>query len=233
MGCVYKLSFPNGKAYIGVTVREMSLRWRRHVYCSKNKEYQQPVHRAINKYGHENVVISFLYENIDDDFLFDLEVEEIRKAKETGLILYNMTSGGDGVSGYVLNEADRKKISSSLLGNTRTLGRKWTEEERLKRAANRKPISEETRQKLSTASTGKQACLGKTHSEEAKKLMSQNRTGSLNANSKLSEEQVIEIRKLLAQGKMHKEIAPLYGITTGTVSGIATKRLWSSVPDLD
>lgn len=230
MGVVYKLTFPNGKAYIGITVRPMETRWLQHVRCSKNKKYQQPVHRAINKYKPENVKISLLHSGVEGTLLQSLEIEEIKAAKDSGQILYNMTVGGEGVIGYVHTNEDKAKISASLLGNQRTKGRVWSDKERQNRAENRVPISESTRQKLRDALKARPVRKGFQHSEKVRKAMSDGRTGSKNARAILDESSVSKIKLLICQDYMLKDIAELFGVSSGIISRICTDRAWSHVP---
>lgn len=50
--------------------------------------------------------------------------------------------------------------------------------------------------------------------------------GALDGNSKLSVAQVIEIRRLIADGVRAKSIAKHFGVAPSTVSGIKNGRLW-------
>lgn len=52
--------------------------------------------------------------------------------------------------------------------------------------------------------------------------------GSRNYNAKLTEEMVIEIRKLIADGFTHKEIADMFNVSRATISNVAT-RSWQHV----
>jgi hypothetical protein len=53
------------------------------------------------------------------------------------------------------------------------------------------------------------------------------RIGSKNFNSKLTENDVIEIKKLLSKGELsQKEIAKKFGVAPGHISGINTGRKW-------
>lgn len=56
-------------------------------------------------------------------------------------------------------------------------------------------------------------------------------SGELNASAKLSQSQVDEIRKLLAEGHTTVEIGRRYGVTQACISHIATGRTWRTVHD--
>ena len=53
--------------------------------------------------------------------------------------------------------------------------------------------------------------------------------GSQNKSSKLTEENVLEIRSLLGQGAYHKNLAEIYGVATSTISRIAQGKKWTHV----
>ncbi len=92
-------------------------------------------------------------------------------------------------------------------------GRKHTTEERIKRSEKIKG--------------DKNGMYGKHHTNEAKKSMSEKRRGENSPTHKLTEEQVIEIRKLLKEGKYYQwEIAEMYGVKEITISNINTGRNW-------
>lgn len=54
MGCLYKLTFPDGKAYIGITTGTATERFSEHVYWAR-KGRTYCVNAAIRKYGHDSV----------------------------------------------------------------------------------------------------------------------------------------------------------------------------------
>lgn len=56
------------------------------------------------------------------------------------------------------------------------------------------------------------------------------RSGERNVNARLSDADVLAIRRLRAKGKSLREIGERFGIADTTVSGIALKRAWKHVP---
>jgi hypothetical protein len=54
-----------------------------------------------------------------------------RKDNGTG-VLYNLTDGGEGVSGWVASSETKNKMSTAHMGNTYCLGHKWSPEHRAK-----------------------------------------------------------------------------------------------------
>ena len=112
--------------------------------------------------------ILILKQNLTEEESFRHEVYMIavfgRKDLGTG-ILHNRTNGGDGVSGAVVSDETRRKMSEALKG---------------------KPRSKEIRRKISEAHKGK------THSEKSRRNMSESQKGktfSEETKRKLSESQ--------------------------------------------
>ena len=146
--------------------------------------------------------ILILKQNLTEEESFRHEVYMIavfgRKDLGTG-ILHNRTNGGDGVSGAVVSDETRRKMSEALKGKPRSkeIRRKISEAHKGKTHSEKsrrnmsesqkgKTISEETKRKLSEAKKGK------THSEETKRKLSEAKKGktfSEEHNRKLSESQ--------------------------------------------
>jgi predicted GIY-YIG superfamily endonuclease len=113
VGSIYKIEFPNGKYYIGLTGRSLEQRQKEHKICAKNGD-TKCLYNALRKY---NMVDTFELIEIDTAYT----VEELCE-KEIGYILsynsyymdgngYNMTYGGEGFNGYVYTEEDNRKNS--------------------------------------------------------------------------------------------------------------------------
>ena len=113
-GYIYKIVFPNGKHYIGLTTISLERRRSQHKCCAKNINNTQYLYNALRK-----------YEMVDTFELIEIDtadtLEELCK-KENDYILdynsyytggcgYNMTSGGEGTNGYVFTEEDNQKNS--------------------------------------------------------------------------------------------------------------------------
>jgi group I intron endonuclease len=127
------------------------------------------IERAIKKYGKKNFakeIVEFCNEE-------NWEEREIYWIKEKNTYYpngYNLTHGGEGGFGKIMNEEARKKISDSKKGKPAwNKGKKgiYSEKSLLKMSISQsgKIISEETRKKISEANTGRP----KTE-EELKKL---------------------------------------------------------------
>jgi hypothetical protein len=112
-GSIYKIQFPNGKHYIGLTTTSLEQRTKEHKCCAKNGN-AKCLYNALRK-----------YEMVDTFELIEIDtadtLEELCE-KEIGYIIeynshymngngYNMTFGGEGTNGYVYTEDDRQKMS--------------------------------------------------------------------------------------------------------------------------
>jgi len=115
-GSIYKIVFPNGKHYIGLTTTSLKQRRKEHKRCAKNGD-SRCLYNALRKY---DMVDTFELVEIDtSDTLEELCEKEIGYIIEYNSYYmnengYNMTSGGDGTTGYVFTEEDKEQISESL-----------------------------------------------------------------------------------------------------------------------
>lgn len=150
---------------------------------AKNKHLKNKLNK-IQEAGLQPI-IEFPKKNISDAEAILLEIELIAKYgridKKTGT-LCNWTDGGDGTSGYKHKDETKKLFSKQRKGKPQT-------PKQYEANCGRKPISEETRLKMSLANKGharhtpeqiaklKQFNLGSKRTEETKKLMSLQRKG--------------------------------------------------------
>lgn len=105
----------NGKVYIGKTIN-----WKRrelgHKHSAKNPKYH--FGRALRKYGWENFEIICLIDDVPEEDLDDLETEYIKLYNSNNPAFgYNLTKGGEGVSGYEFTEEQRQALSHSHIKN--------------------------------------------------------------------------------------------------------------------
>ena len=115
-GTIYRLVFPNNKCYIGQTHYTIEERFKLHYRDSKNGS-QYPVHRAIIKYGKDNV-IKELIDTVNIECQKTLDDLEIKYIKEYDSLSkngkgYNQNEGGGGNIGYKFNEEQRKNASAA------------------------------------------------------------------------------------------------------------------------
>tara|TARA_R110002074_G_scaffold100539_1_gene217183 strand:- start:6009 stop:7031 length:1023 start_codon:yes stop_codon:yes gene_type:complete len=114
VGSIYKIVFPNGKHYIGLTSRSLEDRQKEHKWSVKSGNYNNLVYRALTKY---EMVDTFELVEIDTaDTLEELCEKEIGYIQEYNSYYmdgngYNMTLGGEGFNGYIRTEEDNRKNS--------------------------------------------------------------------------------------------------------------------------
>lgn len=111
---IYCAISPSGKRYIGQTNRDVTTRWREHVYDAfdPNKDQCKALNRAIRKYGADQFRIRVVAYTLPW-FLDDLEAELILALNSVVPCGYNIKLGG---SSGQHNEATKEKIRCALLG---------------------------------------------------------------------------------------------------------------------
>lgn len=153
MGCLYKIDFPNGKSYVGISSVNAEYRFR--IHCQAKRKSK--VSDAIKEYGITLSSVGTLVIADDWNYLCDLERKAIISYKTKFPHGYNMTDGGNGVCGLQISEATKEKLSLKLKGNKHTLGYVPTLETRAKISAAGKgrKHSEQTKLKIGAAHKGK------------------------------------------------------------------------------
>lgn len=159
---VYMHRFPNGKVYIGITKQPVDERWR------NGEGYKaQLVHRAIEKYGWDNIEHIVLASCLSKKDAEDMEIRLIKDFKSTCPEFgYNVENGGNCVGTHseetkrkiadsnrrrVISEETRKKQSVSHKGAIMPDSAK----EKLRAIMLGRVVSDDTRAKMSAASKGR------------------------------------------------------------------------------
>ena len=114
IGSIYKIVFPNGKHYIGLTLQSLTQRYYEHKCGAKNITNTRVLYKALRKY---DMADTFELIEVDTaetiDELCEKEIEYIQiynsyYKNENG---YNMTLGGEGNHGYVFTDEVKQKMS--------------------------------------------------------------------------------------------------------------------------
>ena len=122
-GYIYKIVFPYGKHYIGLTSRSLEERQTEHKRSAQNGDTRY-LFNALRCY---DMVDTFELIEIDTaDTPEELSEKEIKYILEYNSYYndgngYNMTYGGEGTNGYVFTEEDRQKMSESAKNYFATL----------------------------------------------------------------------------------------------------------------
>ena len=111
-GLIYKIEFPNGKNYIGLTTTSLEQRKREHNCCAKNGD-TKCLYNALRKYDMVDIfkliqidTANTIEELCEKEKKYIIEYNSYYQNKNG----YNMTHGGEGTTGYVFTEDDNKKI---------------------------------------------------------------------------------------------------------------------------
>lgn len=157
---IYRLTNKvNGKVYIGVT-NNLKKRMREHSYALND----YLISKAIRKYGWESFTCEVIDQtNIEREAYEVLEPRHIAEHHSNDpSIGYNLTEGGQGMTGYVFSEETRRKMREAKIG------KKQDSESIRKRAESLKgrTVSKDTRRKISEKLKGNQNFSGKTVSED-------------------------------------------------------------------
>lgn len=155
----------------------------------------------------------------------------IRKIAEANLGNKNAL-GNKSMLGKKHTDEARERISASRIGKPTFLGKKHTEEAKEKIAASKignkvwlgKTHTEETKAKIGAASKGRK------HDEESLNKIKAASTGVNNPRSKLTEQQVREIKSKYVKGVYDSiKLAAEYGVSSGLIRGIVSGKVWSHI----
>jgi len=95
------------KLYVGATSKGFALRWGQHLSLARSGS-SSVFHKAIRKYGAKEFKLIESIQCQDTESMFKLEIEKIKEINSICPSGYNLTFGGEGVSGC---EQTRKKQS--------------------------------------------------------------------------------------------------------------------------
>lgn len=167
----------NKKQYVGITKFSIEERFLQHTRRGFI------LTEAIKKYGKDNFYIDLIEEVESAERAYELEQYYIKEYSTKVPNGYNLTDGGDGLYGVIIDDEDRKrrsKVMKKLHKEKRTgmHGKKHSEDTRKKMSISGKNIpkpwlsgrvlSEESKQKI------REKHLGKSLSEETRKKISEN-----------------------------------------------------------
>lgn len=198
---------------------------------SSAPRYNYPLYSAIRKYGVSNFTFEVI-ENFDTEE-DSLVAEEwwIAYLKSIGAILYNLTNGGEGISGRPHSEETKRKISESNRGNQNRLGQTNSTQHRANISISQKGKVYSTKRKSDWYQSyyGKEEPNGLSGIEKERTEQSEKLKGELGSNSKLNEQQVKEIKQLIKDGVSHRVIAKMFGVSKSAIGDIGSGRCWSHV----
>lgn len=167
MGVIYlRTNKFNCKKYVGKTT---DLKTRQKKWNNLSYRYAGPViNNARAKYGLDAFDFEILKECEDEELNY-WEMYYIKELNTKAPNGYNLTDGGEGMTGYTHSEETRKKLSEIVK-------KSYTEERKqyLREIQKGKRYSEESKQKMSKKAKGRK------HSEETRKKISESHKGENN-----------------------------------------------------
>lgn len=201
----------SGLIYIGQTregfwKRYNFHRWKLRINDHDNKWLQA----SFNKYGEDAFQFEVIHCVDDPEVINDLEVEEIKKAREFGHCC-NIADGGDGAKGVRPSDENIRRLAE--LNRIYNTGKK---------------ASEETKQRMSEARKGKKRPTGM-----GEKMIKTRHDKIINGESmkttKLTPEQVVDIKRKLMDNISWDDLAEEYHISRSNINAIRSNRSWTFV----
>ena len=170
---LYRLTFPNGKCYIGVTVN-VDKRFRRHKYLARTSRGLKniPLYNAIRKYGWSNVHKEVLLTG-EPSWVLQEEIFQISQHRLNNAYgVYNISCGGTApMLGRAHSDSTKAKLCGRV-GGTYWKGKSFSDEHRAKmsvaRRKNPSPSkgikwSDESRAKISKVSDAQAQSIREDH----------------------------------------------------------------------
>ena len=164
------------KIYIGKTIQSLRRRKLTHLADAKRKRYNSVFHAAIRKYGEDAFVWEVLDRVMFSDLLLDLEKFYIAKYNCKTPNGYNMTDGGDGVSGNIKSPETIEKLKVLFAGKGNPFyGKHHTDKtkellSKIRTGKKRPPFTERHRNNIRLSLIGKKKSLEAIEKNRAAKL---------------------------------------------------------------
>lgn len=203
-GIIYKATnLINNKVYIGQTIHSLNIRINQHMHNMRiNKN--RPLYNSMNKYGVDNfswkvIDVAKNREELNHKEIYWIDYFDSYFYKENSNG-YNLTVGGDSVSGYRHTEETKSTMSESRKG--RLAGENNPMFGRIKEnnPFYGKSHSQETKEKISKANKGRlvgdsNPNYNKERSRETKDRISESRKGKYNGEKHHNSKPVVQLSK--------------------------------------
>ncbi len=226
----------NGKSYIGWCQTSVEDRWQRHILDSTFKERSFCFQRAIAKYGsnddvweHEILEVMSTPEGAKHAEKLWIAHRKTNMFRE-GHHGYNMTDGGDGTTGHKHSKESLEKIqhaSKNMSPKTR---------EKISIALKGGKRTSETKKLMSESSPTKGKTLeevfGKDYAERVKSKQRGPResvTGEKHPRSKVTTQNVLDIRERANKGESPEQLAPEFGLSVSGTRKIIARVTWRHI----
>jgi group I intron endonuclease len=205
--------------------------------CKNKKNSKSHLFSAIKKYGRDKFFIEQLSEVNSKEKLDDSEKAWIVALDATNhSVGMNITFGGEGHLGHKPSQETRDKLSKAKRGkkvsretclkiSKALIGKKLSEEHKanISKAKKGEHKSEEFKEMVRRTSTGRK------HSKETKEKLRVLRRGEGSTNHKLTNSDVIEIKKRLKLGEKTKILGEEFKISQAAICAIKSGRIWRHI----
>lgn len=225
------INLKNGKCYIGSS-KDIKGRWKYHKKALNNRDHFNPyLQNSWNKYREDNfkfVILEKTKNRLDrEQFFIDKYEPEYNVLKNVKATPTQENSGckeetinkmSEAQKGSKHTEKTKQKMSESHKGRERSKETK----QRIRKTLKGEELSEETKQKLSEAHKGKR------HTKQTKRKISKANQGEKSPTSKLTEEEVLKIRKL-TNYIYDIKIAKIFKVSQSAINNIKNRKTWKHI----
>jgi len=230
MGCLYQITSPSGKSYIGITNFTAQERWSQHVGEALGSRSKRAISNAIRKYSSDLFDVKTLLIANDAAYLKLMEVKVIAAFKTHTPNGYNMTAGGDGVVDLDsetfknLLEKRLKTIRSKVYRkkNSETQKALWTEEKRKERSRVVSELWEDENYRNHMSEVHKGWHYSKREREKAS-IRSKKRW----SNPEYVKRHKLMMKKLWQDDEFKKKMAEATTDEVKKKIGVASRKMWS------
>ncbi len=208
----------NGKQYVGQTVQTLEARWKLH----RHNEKCIALHRAIKKYGAEAFSLAVLETCSTIEQLNEAERAWIEKLNTRVPNGYNIREGGGNGPHSEESKAKMREIQSNR-------SQEW--KDNMRAGYVRRSQDEAWKGALSKAAKKRTPTKKQLDALAAGRLKDRKGSpGESNPNSKVTTEQVVEIRRLYDTGDFsQQQLADRFGLTQIGVSAIIRRKTWKHI----
>lgn len=201
----------NGRVYIGQTRQRFEKRYLHHYWKLRKGTHDNPwLQKSFNKYGEDQFVFEVVEIIEDGDFINEREYLLIKSAQQSHTC-YNIIDGGGGRGGIPMSEETKRRLGE--LNRVLNTGKK---------------ASEETKRKMSNSRRGKHR-----KPEDIRKAVETRHnnilSGNQNGTTKLTTDQVKEIKIMLMKGFPYDVISAKFNISKSNINAIRSNRSWRFV----
>lgn len=207
----------NGKIYVGITYKDIGIRFKEHIKVSKLKDVnkKQYIHKSIAKYGENNFSIKLLEEFNNGKEAYDKESVYIAQFKSNNSNFgYNLTKGGDQAPIYIKYNKEFITLIINDLCNGIS-----TKNISIKYGVSKNTIFDISRLRISASIT------------ISKKLLEKlkNYKNNFKRKKRVNKKIIISVIKDFINGKVMKELGKDYKLSQNNIWNIIHREIWKNI----